>query len=134
MGKKNSKRGLSLKQLKVIELLAMKSYNNMTNQQIADEVGINIQTFYEWKKQEEFVEELNRTVEFMNKAFLEEAMSQLQRIISGTNISESNRIKAIELFLKQQGQLKQTNESKVSIKVEEESVDDILNDLGIEDE
>lgn len=132
MAKKNARRGLSLKQLRVIELLAMKGYNKMTNQDIADEVGVNVQTIYAWKKDPSFVEELNRQVEFMNKAFLNEALSQLQKLITNGTVSDANRIKSIELFLKTQGLLKQTSDTKITIKEEEKTVDEILEELDLD--
>ncbi|SET41997.1 Helix-turn-helix of insertion element transposase [Oceanobacillus limi] len=53
---------LSEKQIAAITILAQPKMNGMTNDQIAEEVGVDRSTLYRWKNDDTFNEELKRTI------------------------------------------------------------------------
>lgn len=116
-------------QLKAIALIVSRDVNGLTYKQIAEEVGVAESTIFRWKEKEDFVEELNKQAELMQKAFLSEAYNRLRGIITNPHTADNNVLKALELFMKNQGKLKTVEEATVEIK--QDSAEDILKDLGL---
>lgn len=123
------KKSLKPEQLKAISLIVSRDVNKMSYKQIAEECGVAESTIFRWKEKEYFTEELNRQAEIMQKAFLSEAYNRLRGLITNPNTADNNVLKALEIFLKNQGKLKNVDEVKAEIKTE--SADDILKSLGI---
>lgn len=123
------KKSLKPEQLKAIALIVSRDVNGMTYKQIADEIGVAESTIFRWKEKPHFVEELNRQAELMQKAFLSEAYNRLRGIITNPHTADNNVLKALELFMKNQGKLKTVEEATVEVK--KESAEDILKDLGL---
>lgn len=123
------KKSLKPEQLKAISLIVSRDVNRMSYKQIAEECGVAESTIFRWKEKEYFTEELNRQAEIMQKAFLSEAYNRLRGLITNPNTADNNVLKALEIFLKNQGKLKNVDEVKAEIKTE--SADDILKSLGI---
>lgn len=123
------KKTLKPEQLKAIALIVSRDVNGMTYKQIADEIGVAESTIFRWKEKDYFVDELNRQAELMQKAFLSEAYNRLRGIITNPHTADNNVLKALELFMKNQGKLKTVEESTVEVKTE--SAEDILKDLGL---
>lgn len=123
------KKTLKPEQLKAIALIVSRDVNGLTYKQIADEVGVAESTIFRWKEKEDFVEELNRQAELMQKAFLSEAYNRLRGIINSPHTADNNLLKALELFLKNQGKMKNVEEATVEVK--KESAEDILKELGL---
>lgn len=118
---------LTDKQLQCISLLIMKDFTNQNNQQIAEEVGVSPKTIYQWYKEDIFVDELNRQTEAIQRAWLNEAYHQLRKIM--VNGTEKNQLKAIEIFLKNQGRLIEKQE--VSHEVKSDSIADLAKKYNI---
>lgn len=123
------KKSLKPEQLKAISLIVSRDVNRMSYKQIAEECGVAESTIFRWKEKDYFTEELNRQAEIMQKAFLSEAYNRLRGLITNPNTADNNVLKALEIFLKNQGKLKNVDEVKAEIKTE--SADDILKSLGI---
>lgn len=126
MAKKNRK-VLKPQQYKAIALMIYKDVNGLTNEQIAHEVGVNPSTLYEWKKGEAFNQELLSQAEEVQRSFLADTYTQLRVIINSNKVNAGNKLKAIELVLKNQGRLKDVQE--VSTTVEDKSINDLLKEL-----
>lgn len=118
---------LKPEQYKAIALMVYKDVNGLTNAQIAQEVGVNETTLYAWKKKPLFNNELLKQSEEVQRSFLADTYSQLRVIINSNKVNAGNKLKAIELVLKNQGRLKDVQE--VHQTVEEKSVDDLLKEL-----
>lgn len=118
---------LKPEQYKAIALMIYKDVNGLTNEQIAKEVGVNPSTLYEWKKQGYFNEELIRQSEEVQRSFLADTYTQLRMIINNDKVQTGNKLKAIELVLKNQGRLKDVQE--VTQTVEDKSLTDLLSEL-----
>ncbi len=126
--KTQRKARLDATKIKAIDLLIMKDINKMSNDDIAKELGINRATLYRWKQDKIFNDELIKRADEFNRAFLNEAFCKLRGLLNTGNPYQ--QLKAIELYLKTQGRLKEQQE--VTAKVETNTnVDDILNRLGI---
>jgi transposase len=118
---------LKPEQYKAIALMIYKDVNGLTNEQIAKEVGVNPSTIYEWKKNEAFNGELIRQSEEVQRSFLADTYTQLRMIINNDKVQTGNKLKAIELVLKNQGRLKDVQEQSVT--VEDKSLNDLLSEL-----
>ena len=127
---KKSRKALKPEQYKAIALMIYKDVNGLTNEQIAKEVGVNPSTLYEWKKREDFNNELIRQSEEVQRSFLSDTYTQLRMIINSNKVNAGNKLKAIELVLKNQGRLKDVQE--VSQTVEDKSITDLLAELNKE--
>lgn len=127
---KKSRKALKPEQYKAIALMIYKDVNGLTNEQIAKEVGVNPSTLYEWKKREDFNNELIRQSEEVQRSFLSDTYTQLRMIINSNKVNAGNKLKAIELVLKNQGRLKDVQE--VTQTVEDKSLTDLLAELNKE--
>ncbi len=121
---------LTPKQLQCISELIMKDVTGKTNEQIAAELGINLATLYRWKRNKMFNDKLVAEAEEFNRSFLADTYNQLRGIINNPKTSTNHKIKAIELMLKNQGRLKDVQETKVDVSVNNDA-DEILRRLGI---
>lgn len=118
---------LKPEQYKAVALMIYKDVNGLTNEQIAMEVGVNPSTLYEWKKNEAFNSELIRQSEEVQRSFLSDTYTQLRMIINNTNVQTGNKLKAIELVLKNQGRLKDVQE--VTTTTDDRTMSDLLAEL-----
>ena len=123
-----TKLGLSATQKKACELLIMKDINKMSNDEIAEAVGVNRTTLYRWKQDKAFNDYLNSLADEFQRSFLSDAFSELRKIMLYGKPHE--KLKAVELILKNQGKLKEVQEvdTKVSTKID---VEGFLNSLGV---
>ncbi|MGG4390472.1 phBC6A51 family helix-turn-helix protein [Priestia megaterium] len=125
---KKSKKVLKPEQYKAIALMVYKDVNGLTNEDIAREVGVNPSTLYAWKQRGDFNDELIRQSEEVQRSFLADTYTQLRMIINNDKVRSGNKLKAIELVLKNQGRLKDVQE--VTQTVEEKSIDELMNELN----
>lgn len=125
---KKSKKVLKPEQYKAIALMIYKDVNGLTNEDIAKEVGVNPSTLYAWKKEGYFNDELIRQSEEVQRSFLADTYTQLRMIINNDKVKSGNKLKAIELVLKNQGRLKDVQE--VTQTVEDKSINDLLDELN----
>lgn len=123
-----TKAGLTATQKKVAELIVMKDINKMTMTDIAKEANVNRSTIFRWKQTKEFNDYLNSLADEFQRSFLSEAFGTLRNIMTYGKPHE--KLKAVELILKNQGRLKDTAEVQVNNK-HEIDVESFLNDLGI---
>lgn len=123
-----AKSGLSATQKKACEMLVMKDINRMTNDEIAEACGVDRSTFYRWKQKKEFNDYLNSLADEFQRSFLSDAFAELRKIMMYGKPHE--KLKAVELILKNQGKLKDTAEINANVKAET-NVDDFLAQLGL---
>lgn len=122
---------LSNKQRKAIALLILKDVNKMNLADIAKDVGISERTLLRWRKREDFSAELIKQAEQMQRAFLADAYVELRKMIASPETKDSNKLKAIELMLRNQGRLVAVKESNVTYQELEDTrtLDDLLFEL-----
>lgn len=123
-----TKVGLSATQKKACEMLVMKDINKMTNDEIAEACGVDRSTFYRWKQKKEFNDYLNSLADEFQRSFLSDAFAELRKIMMYGKPHE--KLKAVELILKNQGKLKETAEINANVK-NEVNVDEFLSQLGL---
>lgn len=122
------KQRLTAIQKKCIELLVMKDVEKKTNNQIAQECGIDRATLYRWKNKPEFNDALIQRAEEFNRSFLPDTYGTLRTIMMyGT---DAHRLKAIELMLKNQGRLKEVQEQNTNISADIDT-QELFKELGI---
>lgn len=68
---------LSEKQLAAVHYLAQPKLGGLTNEQIAEEVGIARSTLYEWKKDDAFMDEVKRQIMRNTMARLPDVMASV---------------------------------------------------------
>ncbi|MFG3611425.1 phBC6A51 family helix-turn-helix protein [Rummeliibacillus stabekisii] len=125
---KKSKKALKPQQYKAIALMVYKDVNGLTNEDIAKEVGVNPSTLYEWKKREDFNAELLAQAEEVQRSFLADTYTQLRVIINSKKVNAGNKLKAIELVLKNQGRLKEVQET--TVKADDKDINTLLKELN----
>ena len=113
---------------KCAELLVMKDINGLGNDEIAEQCGIDRSTLYRWKQRKDFNDYMNQVAEEFQRSFLSDAYGELRKIMIHGKPHE--RLKAIELMLKNQGRLKDVQETTANVQAEI-SVDDMLKSLGV---
>ncbi len=115
---------LDIRQIKAVELIVTRDINVLTYEQIAENVGVDTKTLYSWRTDNDhFIDHMEERAEQVQRAFISEAYNQIRTII--VNGKTHDKLKALDLFLKNQGKLKQVVEE--SITVTERTVDE-LND------
>lgn len=123
----SNRKVLKPEQYKAVALMIYKDVNGLTNEDIAKEVGVNPSTIYEWKKNDAFNSELIKQSEEVQRSFLADTYTQLRMIINNKNVQTGNKLKAIELVLKNQGRLKDVQEQNIT--VDDKSLTDLLTEL-----
>ena len=110
----------------VAEEIAYKALTGKTEKQIAEENSVNPSTIWRWKSEKAFNDEINRIVKEFQRSKLVDVNAILNDILE--NGSEKSKLKAIELFYRNQGMFKDTMEitDKKEISV---NVDDLLQEL-----
>ena len=121
---------LTPQQLTCIQELVMKDITGKTNEDIAEELGVNIATLYRWKKTKIFNDKLIEVAEEFQKSFLADTYSQLRGIINNPRSAPAHKLKGIELMLKNQGRITSDKEEKVSVNVNVDA-NEVLQRLGI---
>lgn len=125
---KFGKSGLTATQKKCAELIVMQDINKMTINQMAEELGVNRSTIFRWKQTKEFNDYLNSLADEFQRSFLSEAFAELRTIMKHGRTHE--KLKAVELILKNQGKLKEQTDITATVKADID-VDDFLNSLGV---
>ncbi len=95
------------KQLKAIEMLARPD-NELTLQEIADELGINQSTLWRWRRNEDF----QKAVTELAYSCLKDELPNLFKSLAGKAIG--GNVKAMELMLKYAGNYVEKIETRVS--------------------
>ena len=121
------KSGLSASQKKCAELLVMKDVNKMNIIDIAKEIGVNRSTIFRWKQTKEFNDYMNALADEFQRSFLADAFGELRKIMAHGKPSE--KLKAIELVLKNQGKLKENSEIVANI-TSDIDVDAFINNIN----
>ena len=113
-------------QKKVAEEIAYKALTGKTEEEIGKEYNVNRTTIWRWKAIPAFNEEVNRIVKEYQKSHLVDVNRILMDILE--NGSEKSKLKAIELYYRNQGLFKDNMEitEKKEIAV---NVDDIIKEL-----
>lgn len=120
---------LTHEQLEAIDMLTRRFYDaRMTDQAIADKLGISRTTLHNWKKIPEFNEEFIKQSREINRSTLPVAMAYISRTLNNPRVKDSSKIKLVELILKANGELKDVQESEITVK-QAEDIDNILADF-----
>ncbi|MFT8313266.1 MAG: phBC6A51 family helix-turn-helix protein [Clostridium sp.] len=113
-------------QKKVAEEIAYKKLTGKKEEEIAIEYGISRSTIWRWKALQAFNDEVNRIVKEFQKSHLVDVNGILMDIL--LNGSEKSKLKAIELYYRNQGLFKDTMEV-IEKQEKPSSLDDILKEL-----
>lgn len=120
---------LTPKELEAIDLMTQKFYDaRLSDQKIAEKLGISRQTLHNWKKKPEFNEEFIKQSREINRSTLPVAMAYISRTLNNPRVKDSSKIKLVELILKANGELKDVQESEITVK-QAEDIDNILADF-----
>ncbi|MGO4993890.1 phBC6A51 family helix-turn-helix protein [Jeotgalibaca porci] len=93
-------------QLQAIEMLITQDESGLTKEEIAEQLEIHPSTLWRWEKRNKlFRDTLIETAEEAQRNVLPSVYARLRGIITSPHTADRDRLKAIELFLKNQGRL-----------------------------
>lgn len=108
-------------QIEAAKIMAT-SEKKMTSEQIAKTVGVDVRTFYRWKKDQKFMDMYAEFCEAEMDEFLAEAYRQLKKGVLRGNV------KFVELYLKRSGKLIDRREVTKDMTLEVTTIDGKTND------
>lgn len=109
--------------------LLMVGQPELTQQQIADEIGVHRNTIVNWNRNKEFIEYKNELAMDIHKSFIAETLKVLRDKTLNPNVR--SHVKYLELALKTYGLLTEKQESTVTVK-EEKSETELLAELDLD--
>ena len=87
-----------------------------TNKQMAELLGCDERTIYKMKRTDKVVRAIEEGADSSLKANLNHAYNVLTDILFSEEVGEHAKLKALDLFLKTQGKLKDKSEAEVTVK------------------
>ncbi|MDT3494243.1 phBC6A51 family helix-turn-helix protein [Bacillus toyonensis] len=90
-----------------------------TNQAYADILGCDIRTVYKMKQNEKISLEIERRADITLKASLSNAYGVLEHILFSGGSSNGEKLKALDLYLKTQGKLKEKQDIDTTVVVKD---------------
>lgn len=123
---KYRKATLTETQKKIAEEIAYKGLTGKREADIADEYNISRSTIWRWKALPAFNEWTNKIVREYQKSHLVDVNNILQDILK--NGSDRSKLKAIELYYRNQGLFKDVTETTIKSDTDS-TIDDILKEL-----
>ena len=127
--KKYTKKPLDASMKKVAEELALKGVTGKSEYQIAEENNINRSTLYRWKLRADFNDYLQEVADEFQRSALNDAYTVLQRLLKSDN--EKTLIKAVELVLKNQGRLKEVQDTNITVETPEIDLEAMYKEFNI---
>lgn len=118
--------GLTEMEKFMAEDIVYQCFTGMTIDEIADKYGMTVTALHRHRTKVAFVDEINRLSAQLHKSYRSDVDAMLRHII--VEADERTKLKAIELFYKQTGTLKDADNA-VDLNVGELDVEDILADL-----
>ena len=123
-----TKENFTEKQLKAIELLAIREVEGLSMEQVATEVGVTRKCIYDWLKDRAFKNSVNKKALECMADYAPLLLKELRTLIQSKN--EATKLRAVELVSKtieaQEQQAKREKEQNNKVDVEE-----FLKQLGI---
>lgn len=120
---------LSPQQLEAVGLLVQKFYDGkLTDQKISDKLGISRTTLHNWKQNPDFNDELIKQSKEVNRASMPTGLAWMNRTLNNPRAKDSTKLEIVKLLMKQAGELKDVQESTVTVNKAEE-VNSILEDF-----
>ena len=119
--------GLTLLQEDAIDLIIQRDVNGMTYADIAHALDINKSTLWRWRQDKKFNDVLLEKSEEIQRNFLNEAYTSMRQILVDPKAKTHNKLKVIEMVLRNQGRLKDVTEN--THEVETNNMSDLLKQL-----
>ncbi|PFY27956.1 phBC6A51 family helix-turn-helix protein [Bacillus toyonensis] len=89
------------------------------NQAYADILGCDVRTIYKMKQNEKISQEIERRADISLKTSLSNAYGVLEDILFSGHSSNGEKLKALDLYLKTQGKLKEKQETTAEVTVKD---------------
>ena len=119
--------GLTLLQEDAIDLIIQRDVNGYTYADIAHALDINKSTLWRWRQDKKFNDVLLEKSEEIQRNFLNEAYTSMRQILVDPKAKTHNKLKVIEMVLRNQGRLKDVTEN--THEVESNNMSDLLKQL-----
>lgn len=116
--------GLTLLQEDAVDMVLQRDVTGYAYTDIAEYLNIDQSTLWRWRKSKEFNDELLNQTEEVQRNFLHEAYVGMRQILTDPKAKTHNKIKVMEMILRNQGRLKDVKETTHS--VEGDSMDKLL--------
>lgn len=105
------KSGLPLLEEEAIDMIIQRDVNGMTYDEIARALNINPSTLWRWRQRKDFNDVLLKKAEEVQRNFLQDAYTSMRQILFDPKAKTHNKLKVIEMALKNQGRLKEVTEN-----------------------
>lgn len=119
--------GLTLLQEDAIEMILQRDVTDLTFKEIAEHLDVDTSTLWRWRQSKEFNDVLLEKTEEVQRNFLHEAYIGMRRILTDPNAKTHNKLKVIEMVLRNQGRMKDVTEN--THEVETNNMEDLLDKL-----
>lgn len=119
--------GLSLLQEEAIDMIIQRDVNGMTYADISVALDVNKSTLWRWRQDKQFNDVLLEKSEEIQRNYLNEAYTSMRQILVDPKAKTHNKLKVIEMVLRNQGRLKDVTES--THEIESSSMGDLLQKL-----
>lgn len=103
---------LTEQQLRAIDLLVGKE-GNLTQQEIADEIGVSRQTLFNWRKKPEFRKALVEQAKTITDTGLAHSLTWMEQAMKDPKVKDSVKVQIAGMFMKNHGMLKDMQETTV---------------------
>ena len=107
--------GLTALQKEFTELMV--SDNIMTNKEMAEALNCDERTIYKMRRNEKVCKEIERLADAGLKVNIGQAYNVLTDILFSPDAADKDKLKALEVYLKTQGKLKDRAEVDTTVKV-----------------
>ena len=107
--------GLNEAQKKFVELMSADQI--ITNEAAAIACSVDVRTIYRWKKNDRIIREIEKNADINLKSRIGQAYGVLTEILFSEDTEDKHKLKALEIYLKTQGKMKDTAEVKTEISV-----------------
>ena len=121
--------GLTDQQKDAIDLLVGKD-GDLTQQEIADKVGVSRQTLFNWRKKAEFRQALVEQAKTISDTGLAYSLTWMEQALQDPSVKDSVKVQIAGMFLKGHGMLKDVQETTVKTGTSL-SFDEIMDKYGV---
>lgn len=119
--------GLNLLEEEAIDMIIQRDVTGYTLGDIAQALDINESTLWRWRQRDDFNDVMLEKAEEIQRHSLNDAYTSMRGILMDPKAKTHNKLKVIEMILRNQGRLKEVTEN--THEVEDSTMSDLMDKL-----